>query len=146
MRPLQGCSCFMRGQMSTDKIRPIWLRQKDRSFWANWAIDSRSNRAAAQILIIFVKMVASKASGLSNEWIDILTKYQSLSLRKLKYRDMNGYSRYGLYKLYNQSWHSVVVICQGRRVPRGSYPYPPSYSSLAVLSSSLIQFLLLPRL
>jgi len=61
MRPLQGCSCFMHGQMSTDKIRPIWLRQKDRSFWANWAINSRSNRAAAQILIIFVKMVASKA-------------------------------------------------------------------------------------
>ena len=55
----------------------------------------------------------SKASGPSDECIDILTKYQSLSLRELKYRDMNGYSRYGLYKLYNQSWHSVVVICQG---------------------------------
>ena len=23
--------------LSTDKICPIWLRQKDRSFWANWA-------------------------------------------------------------------------------------------------------------
>jgi hypothetical protein len=22
--------------LSTDKIRPIWLRQEDRSFWANW--------------------------------------------------------------------------------------------------------------
>ena len=40
-------------------------------------------------------------SGPSDEWIDILTKYQSLSLRELKYRDINGYSRYGLYKLYN---------------------------------------------
>ncbi len=52
-------------------------------------------------------------SGPSNEWIDILTKYQSLLLRELKYRDINGYSRYGLYKLYNQSWHGIVVICQG---------------------------------
>ncbi|OCK96644.1 uncharacterized protein K441DRAFT_656589 [Cenococcum geophilum 1.58] len=23
--------------LSTDKIRPIWLRQKDQSFWADWA-------------------------------------------------------------------------------------------------------------
>ena len=42
-------------------------------------------------------------SGPSDEWIDILTKYQSLLLRELKYHDMNGYSRYGLYKLHNQS-------------------------------------------
>ena len=42
-------------------------------------------------------------SGPSDEWIDILTKYQSLSLRELKYRDMDGYSRYGLYKLHKQS-------------------------------------------
>jgi len=27
--------------MSTYKIRPIWLRQKDQSFWANWAIDTK---------------------------------------------------------------------------------------------------------
>jgi hypothetical protein len=45
------------------------------------------------------KMLGS--SGPSDECIDILTKYQSLSLRELKYRDMNGYSRYGLYKLHN---------------------------------------------
>ena len=25
--------------MSTYKIRPIWLRQKDWFFWTNWAID-----------------------------------------------------------------------------------------------------------
>ena len=25
------------GGVSTNKIRPIWLRQEDRSFWANWA-------------------------------------------------------------------------------------------------------------
>ena len=28
--------------VSTDKIRPIYLRQKDRFFWANWAIDISS--------------------------------------------------------------------------------------------------------
>ena len=42
-------------------------------------------------------------SGPSNKWIDILTKYQSLLLRELKYRDIDGYSRYGLYKLHKQS-------------------------------------------
>ena len=47
------------------------------------------------------KYIIVDDSGPSNEWIDILTKYQSLSLRELKYCDMNGYSRYGLYKLHN---------------------------------------------
>lgn len=27
--------------VSTDKILPIWLRQKGRSFWANWASTER---------------------------------------------------------------------------------------------------------
>jgi hypothetical protein len=40
-------------------------------------------------------------SNPSDKYSDILTKYQSLLLRELKYRDINRYSRYGLYKLYN---------------------------------------------
>ena len=50
---------------------------------------------------VFLKVDVLMARGLSNEWINILTKYQLLSLREPKYRDMNGYSRYGLYKLHH---------------------------------------------
>jgi len=31
---------YRQGCVSVHKIRPIWLRQKDRFFWANWAIDT----------------------------------------------------------------------------------------------------------
>jgi hypothetical protein len=54
-----------------------------------------------QVMVIALEGTSSLRSGPSNEWIDILTKYQSLLLRELKYCDMNGYSRYGLYKLHN---------------------------------------------
>jgi len=36
-----ACSSWMaRRSLSTDKIRPIGLRQEGQSFWANWPIDS----------------------------------------------------------------------------------------------------------
>ena len=76
-------------------------------------------------------------SGPSNEWIDILTKYQSLSLRELKYRNMNGYLRYGLYKLYNQSWHGVVVTCQSQQLSEGPHP-PLFFTSCSLLQPNTI--------
>ena len=77
-------------------------------------------------------------SGPSNEQIDILTKYQSLSLREPKYRDMNGYSRYGLYKLYHQSQHSVVVICQSQQLSASPYPSPLFLTSCSLLQPDTI--------
>ena len=32
----------IREQLSTYKICPIWLRQKDRFFWANWAFNNNA--------------------------------------------------------------------------------------------------------
>jgi hypothetical protein len=39
-------------RVSTDKIYPIWLRQKDRSFWANWAFDISIGRSRMRTLSI----------------------------------------------------------------------------------------------